>query len=397
MTRLEKLRQQRTATIRRMRELLNLTEGQQGRNFTKSEDEEYRSLELSITAIEAGIDREERLVKMEIETGKEFGEREDGGFSSFGEFLATVLFDRRDIRLMALTGKEERGQQMVVGSLGGFMVPDQFRSNLFNFSTQDAIVRPRATVIEAGYPPDAKTDLPTLDQDASRGQWGGIVVYHDNELVSLRELTMYFKLVPFEPKRMSAYCVLTNDLLRNWRGAGSYMTTLFRAAIAGTEDYDFLRGNGVNRAVGVSNDPSAIKVDRTSAGQIVFADIAAMLKRVKMGGDGLYWLANQLSIEQIGTLLTDTGGKLTMLGVPLIWSENSPTIGSEGDLILSNLRYYGVKDGSLRIDLAQGQLFDEDKSAFRLIWNTDGHGLLSKPMTMTGSSSDTISPFVILK
>ena len=74
-----------------------------------------------------------------------------------------------------------------------------------------------------------------------------------------------------------------------------------------------------------------------------------------------------------------------------------PALGSKGDLVLADLSYYMIKDGSgVFVDLSEHIYFTSDKSVFRVIWNVDGNAWLTEPLKLEGSSTSTVSPFVVL-
>jgi len=390
---------------KRANEILKRAEREQ-RDLTPSEDFEFRNLEASLKK----LSRRERLNGFEtraelddIKHGRSFISNDSGGFANFGEFLFSVVNNPRDSRLSRLQG-EKRSQKMGVGSLGGFAVPDQFRLEIFALGLSEGIVRPRATVFEAGYPSDGRLDLPSLDR--SKGAYGGIVITHGKEALDFQEISALLRLTSFQPQQMSAFAIVTNDLLANWGAGSDYMINLLRLSISGTEDDDFIKGNGVNRSLGIINSPGAIIVNRATVNQIGYTDVTGLFKRVRLGSGNLVWLANQLSIDQLAPLadnpanmsaiLQSSVAPMSILGVPVLWSEEIPTLGNRGDLVLANMLYFGIKDGSLRIDLSKGRLFSEDRSCFRLIWHVDAHSLVDKPMVMNGNPSETISPFVIL-
>ena len=124
----------------------------------------------------------------------------------------------RDSRLDELY--EKREQTMGVGSGGGYALPEQFDSTLREVVAQESIVRPRATVIPAGDPPDAKLNFPALDQTSGENMYGGVQVVHTGEGVTLSETDAKLRQVTLEPKEISAYIVITDKLFATGRLLG---------------------------------------------------------------------------------------------------------------------------------------------------------------------------------
>ena len=184
----------------------------------------------------------------------------------------------------------------------------------------------------------------------------------------------------------------------------------------GQEDYDFMLGNGVNKALGFVNCAAGISHARSGAGAIDFTDCYGMMARMLMRGSGSYvWLASQTTIPQLaamvdagnhavwlgGTALKNAGAQGlpgTLLGLPVIFADRLPALGTKGDLSLVNLSYYLVKNGSGPfIASSEHVYFTSNKTVFKIVWNVDGHPWLSEPLQLEGSTSDTVSPFVILE
>lgn len=347
---------------------------------------------------------------LDVDPGKEF--------RGIGEFFASIARLKadgfRDPRLDAL--QEQREQTMGTGATGGYALPEQFSNEVRLAVAQEAIIRPRATVIPAGSPPDAKLTFPSLDQTSAENMYGGITVVHTGEGVTMTETDFALRETSLEPKEISAYIVCTQKLLNNWAAAGAFIGKQLAAAMAGQEDYDFMRGNGVNKALGFVNCAAAVVYSRVGPPAIAFPDCVGMLSRMLMRGGSLTWLASQTVIPQLCTMV-DAGGHAVwlggrgdglagaagpmpsqLLGIPLIFSDRLPALGTKGDLSLVNLSYYLIKDGSGPAAASSEHiLFLSNKVVFKVVWNVDGHPWLTEPLQLEGSTANTVSPFVVLE
>jgi hypothetical protein len=87
-------------------------------------------------------------------------------------------------------------------------------------------MRPRATVIPAGSPPDAKFEFPVLNQTAAQNMYGGVAIYHTGEGVTMTESTMNLQEGCLEPHEMSGYVVATNKMLMNWQSGGPFIDSM---------------------------------------------------------------------------------------------------------------------------------------------------------------------------
>ena len=324
-------------------------------------------------------------------------------FRNIGEWLATGRFNPGDKRL------EYREQSMGTGAEGGFAIPEKFRPEILAVAPAPAIFRPRATVIASTDPPDSALTMPRLDQTAAENIYGGIVVDWIAEGGTKKLTDLRFKEFKLEPKEVTGYLITTDKLLRNWAGASNYFTQQFRQAIAGAEDMAFYSGSGVGRPLGILNSPARIDYTRAGANAIAYADVVGMYARLKMGGSPV-WIASQTTIPQLCTMTDNATGSNaiwvqnaapgippTLLGIPVLFHDRSVALGTKGDLILADLSYYYILDGSgPYVAFSEHVAFTQNKTYIKIFWNVDGSPWLSAPLPLEGSTANTVSPFIVL-
>lgn len=408
MDKLQELRKKKSEAITRMRSILDIADAEK-RDITEMETKEYDTLEVSLDVLDKDIAREERLLKEEEEMRKvinpvsrpaqTFLQPDKKEFRNLGEFAWAIKNNQY----------EERVQQMKDATTGGYAIPPQFNKELLSVSPQEAIIKPRATTIPAGSPPDADFNMVALDQGAARNNYGGITVYHQDESDAYTESTMRIKRITLKPKKLTAYVTLSNEAINNWDAASSILQNQMRLAMIGASETDYYSGDGVNKALGILNSPARINVTRATANQITWADVYGMYARCKLtGGNSLVWIASQTVIPQLVQLADASSAAIwhpsaaegqpgTLYGIPILFNERSPALGTAGDLSLCNLGYYIIKDGSgPTLAVSEHFRFQNAEVAFRLDWRTDGQSWLSEPLVLEGSTANTISPFVIL-
>ncbi len=354
----------------------------------------------------------QRTVRMSI--NKRVGSPEE--FKSLGEFLYAVRFQPQDERLSYVEmDSEQRQQSMGVGVEGGFAVPTQFIPTLRMVDPQTAIYRPRCTVIPAGDPPDAEVSMPALDQGAAQNMYGGMTVAWISEAATKPETDLVLREIKLTPHEVAGYTILTDKLLRNWGAASSLIESMLRKCVIGAEETAFAGGSGVGQPLGVRNAPARIDINRAGANAIAFADVYGMLARLKRGGSPV-WLGSPTILPQL-IAMTDAGtnsvwlpGNMntigagaanaspnTLFGIPLMWDERAPALGTAGDLSLVDLSYYLIKDGSGPfVATSEHVHFLTNRTVIKIFWNVDGGPWLNEPIPLEGSAANTLSPFVIL-
>lgn len=413
MKNLIKLRKQLAEKAQEARAIHTAAQDDGNRSLTSEEETRFNELMQEVDQRRAEIRREEQLQELDAEdiVNQEEEGLEEGQWRSFGEFIRAVRFNPMDPRLVYRDtsrqgANEKRDMQMDVGELGGFAVPTEFRPGILEITPQEAIMRPRATVIPAGGAPDTSVSMVALDQSGARGVYSGVVVEWIEEGGDKPETEPRLREIGLTPHEVAGHTVVTDKLLRNSDAIGPMLERLLRRAIIATEDTVFWTGDGVGKPLGIVGHPATIVVDRDTADQVNYVDLTAMYSQMKFGGQ-LVWIASPTVLPQLMNMV-DAGNRLiwqpnardgapgTLLGLPVLLNERSPVLGDEGDLALVDPDYYLIKDGfGIAIDASSHVLFRENKTVIKAFWNVDGQPWLTTPLLLEDGQS-RVSPFVVL-
>lgn len=354
---------------------------------------------------------------------------DNGGFKDIGELVHALRFGDNTGRVAALpVNKGEGGGvalpeafarrimpqfrnewTMETGAEGGFAVPtQQLGGDPLMIRPEDAIIRPRASVIPAGDPPDGAITMPAFTQGA-KGVFGGVEVYWIGEGAFTEETGANLKEVQLQPREVAAHTVVTDKLLRNWQAASAFISFLLRGATGAAEDIAFLRGNGVAKPIGILSGAGTLAVNRAAANQISYVDVTKMFAKLLPESVGrAMFIANQSALPQIATLKDDGGRYIyiggdatrgipaTLAGIPIRFTGKTPVLGSKGDLMLVDPLYYLIKDGSGPFIAASEHVyFKHNKTVIKVVWNVDGKGWVNEPLTLDDGQTQ-VSAYVVL-
>ena len=277
---------------------------------------------------------------------------------------------------------------------------------------EEAIVRPRAFVIPAGNPPDAALDMPYLEQagltDQSHGDlYAGIWFGWTKEGSTKTNTEITVGQVEYKPEEWSGYCVLTDKIMRNAKIIEAIVRQKYKEGLIAFEDYHFLRGTGVQQPMGVINSPATVAVTRNTALHIYFADITGMMD-VFMDTPKAVWVINKACKSEIINLHDANNnnifiqGDITkaipdrLVGMPIKWTFNVPTLGTRGDIGLYDLSKYIIKDGyGPAFDISKHVYFLSNRTALKMFGNVDGKPWLKGSLTASDNTTE-VSPFVVL-
>lgn len=341
----------------------------------------------------------------------------NGVYDNFYSFLQDVFHAQRgSLPVDSLERfSQVKNYSEKVPSEGGFLVPEEFRSQILQLAMENSIVRPRATVIPMSAP---RTHIPTVDETSRVSSvFGGVIVYRTEEGAELTESSAAFASIKLDATKQTALAHVPNELVRDWGAFGAWIDATLPAAIGFYEDLDFLSGNGVGQPLGaLTTANTALITVAAASGQlantIVWENIIAMYARMLPSSvSSAVWIASPDTFAQLATmaLTVGTGGSaiwltngsqspsLTLLGRPVIMSEKAPAaLGTAGDLSFVDFGMYLVGDyQTMTVDASPHVKFTSDKTSFRAIARNDGRPWLNSALTPHNNSA-TLSPFVQL-
>lgn len=426
---LKALREKRAKLVADMRAMHAVAEKDNDRDFTADEATAYAALEAELAPLKVQIERAERLESEETAlgavaqpaAGRRNGVQHPGGpeasreFENIGHLIHAVRFNPNDQRLNFVegVGAADDGTELSAemrmdnNTSGGFMIPPQLRTTIMSVPAQDALVRPRAQVLEAGTPPDSGVKIPALDQTGTNpgNMFGGVEIRWIGEGDDKPETDAKLREIELTPHEVAGTIVVTDKLIRNWQAANTFLETNLRGAVTASEDYAFLRGTGVSQPLGAINSGAMYYINRTTALHVTYTDLVGMVARLLMrGGTSPVWSMPQAALVDIATMTDPEGHYIwqanardgfagSLLGYPVRWNNRSVGFGSKGDIVLADWFYYVVKDGSGPfVAASEHVLFRQNKTVVKIFWNVDGAPWLTAPIKEENGYQ--VSPFV---
>lgn len=356
------------------------------------------------------------------------GAQADGIFEDSTEFFrstwhqAARLKDYGDLRpkIEKLQEIQNSYGSEVPGS-GGFLIPEELRSEILQMALETAVVRPRATIIPMS---SLRVPIPMIDDTSHQSSiLGGVVGYWTEEAAALTESQASFGRVVLDAKKLTAYAEVPNELLMDAPAFQGFFDGTFPKAISWFEDVAFLTGTGTGEPQGFINSPVAVS-QNAETGQptqtIVWENVVKMYSRMLPTSLGrAVWICSIDTFPQLATMalsvgtgggpvwignMAGTGGggadtpPVTILGRPVYFTEKTGPLGTAGDINLVDLSYYLIGDRQqVRVDSSEHFLFQNNQVAYRIISRVDGRPWLQSPLTPHNNSANTLSAFVQLQ
>ena len=346
-----------------------------------------------------------------LDNPKAMGAKLDGQFDSISDFLTTVWHgNSENPELQAKRTEIRNAFESDVPAAGGFLVPEEVRSQLLRVELENSVVRPLATTIPMG---SSKVSLPIIDTTTNATtNFGGITTSWTEEAATLSASEPTFGRVTLDAKKLTSYAVVPNELISDSPiSLEALISDLFPKAMAFEADKGFISGSGAGEPQGFTNAAAQIQVTKETgqaATTIVWENIVKMYARMLPGSLGsAVWVANINTFPELATmaLSVGTGGSaiwlnngsegppMTILGRPVIFTEKVPTLGAASDISFVDLTYYLIGDRqAMSVSSSEHVNFASDSTAFRIISRLDGRPWINSAITPVAGS--TLSPFV---
>jgi HK97 family phage major capsid protein len=227
------------------------------------------------------------------------------------------------------------------------------------------------------------------------------------EGADIGETDIKFRQIELVAHKMGRTIPVTNELMRDSAIAlEQTITQMFGEAVAFTEDYYFLNGDGAGKPLGVLNADACITTETAlTVGAPTKAQLLTMYKRLMPQSEGsAVWVIHPMLVDGIlqieGNVLAylpNYQGRMEyrLFGAPIIRSEKMPQTFSTGGLLLADFSQYLVADaGGIEIAVSQHVYFESDQMGLRVTKRHDGQPKLNAAIATGTGTNATVSPFV---
>jgi len=342
-------------------------------------------------------------------------------FKGLRDFLVSVrnfrmnrTLDNR-LQYVPATGLTKTTGHMEIGddAQGGFLVPEVYRMELQEIALENSVVRPRATVLPMT---SDSLKIPYVnDTSHASTVFGGVVAYWTAEAKEKTASKPTFGQLELTPHKLAGLTYTSNELLSDSGIAlEPLITRQFGSAWGYFEDDAFLAGSGAGQPLGVLNCGCMKSVFRNTTSRVHYEDIAEMYASMLPPSiPYAVWVISPTVIAELIELgsgnAADASGKIliwqndakvgptwTLLGRPVIISEKLQALGTAGDIIFADFRYYLIGDRqSITIDASTHVAFTSDETAWRFVIRVAGQCWPQTTIT-SRRGAHTFSPFVQL-
>ena len=309
---------------------------------------------------------------------------------------ARSRLDQTNVREVGLQEKRAAGTGMAeaVAEDGGHLIQGESAVDIMTRGWNNNAVLSRTDSMTIG---GMFYDQYGLDEDSrvvgSRG--GGVRWYNDKELAELESSKTVLKKTRWEPKRLTGLYFMSNEVMNDIPALQGEMNNLFGEELAFRKQEMVFRGTGSGEALGLINAPNVVSQAKQSgqaATTIVHRNTTKMISRVHlMNLNGVVWLVNQDTMDELMnlTIAIGTGGAVssafvpnligapgmigTLHGYPVIPIEQASTLGTVGDIVLTDLSQYRTVDkGGVETAISGHIKFLFNQTAVRFVTHFDG-------------------------
>lgn len=451
MSKLEKLNDRKAALVAAMRKLSDKAADEE-REFTAEEQTAYDQHKADLADADKAIAREQELVALEKsaimhkagESHSQAGsvsslgpetskpnitrEKDPNAFSSFGDFLASV----KAFEHGAVDGRLQKygvpsGLNTVTPNEGGFLVPPEHGSLIIKQAYETGSILSRVTRLPLTVS-DSMT-MPYLNETsrADGSRQGGVRGYWRGQGDAGTASKPSFGEMEIKLKAAMVAGYATDEMLRDFAFTGALLNRLFANELQFVVEDAVFEGDGAGKPTGLVGAACKIQIAKESgqAAKTICGDnVIKMFARFPVRSRrsaGAAWLYNQDCEPQLWKLSARTtateGASSTsdampmlvpagvgfnrtefplLLGIPAIPVEYCETLGTAGDIVLTDLsEYILVEKEAAEMASSMHVRFLEAEQTFRMMYRVDGQMGWSSAVTPY-KGSNTISPVITL-
>lgn len=351
------------------------------------------------------------LVQPRARAGIQTGPSGDAGAESFGRWLFALA--SRDTQYLL----RNAGASSMIGAEGGFAVPAAFSASLLNAVVEQSFFLSRCRVVPMTA--DAQ-GFPVLNNyDRTKGP-AKLTTDKRAEGAAATVQTPTLEEINLRANKRIVYWTVTNEMLQGAApGTDRALINAAAGAIAMQIDREVWSGNGVGEMLGITSSPALIVASKDggqAANTVTYSNLTNMLARLLPSAyNRSVWFTSPSVLPKLlavyNPVMDSTNvvgglpapmtqmadGGYALFGRPLVVTDFSPALSSQGDLSLVDLSQYliGMRE-ELRVEVSPHVAFDEDKVAFKVVQRRAGQPIPSQAFT-PAVGTDTLSPFVQLQ
>jgi HK97 family phage major capsid protein len=284
---------------------------------------------------------------------------------------------------------------------------------LQEIALENSVVRPRATVLPMAT--DSLKIPYVNDTTHASSVYGGVIAYWTAEAALKTATKPTFGQLELTPHKLAGLTYTSNELLADSAIAlEPLIRRQFGSAWGYFEDDAFLMGSGAGQPLGVFNCGCLKSVLRNTANRVHYEDLAEMYQSMLPPSiPYAVWVIHPTVIAELIELgsgnAADASGKVliwqpdakvgptwTIFGRPVIISEKLQALGTAGDILFADFRYYLIGDRqSITIDASTHVAFTTDETAWRFVIRVAGQCWPQTTIT-SRRGAHTMTPFVQL-
>lgn len=358
---------------------------------------------------------------------------EDKPFTSLGEQMRAVVEAASPggavaPRLHGITDewRAATGLSEAVPADGGFLLEKTFVPTIIEKTYATGKIVKRIDTLPIG-PNSNGMKLPAIDEtsrvDGSR--MGGIRAYWADEAALKTASKPKFRRMELTLNKVIALVYTTDELLADATALGAWIEKNLPIELRFKVEDAVVNGTGAGQPRGIMTAGGCLVTVAKEAGQlaatIMYENIVKMYARFYDSMDDIaesptvaqsVWLANRDIFPQLANMgiIVGVGGSPAfvpangaagrpyneLMGIPIVFVEYCATLGTAGDLILSNLDEYQMIDkGGVESAYSIHVRFLYDEGVFRFVYRVDGQPKWNSALTPY-KGTNTVSPFVAL-
>ena len=336
------------------------------------------------------------------------------GFANFAEFLNVVkassaqnaIIDKR------LISNDALGVNQAVDADGGFLIPPEYMTEVLQSAFEQSEILKRVSRYTVA-PNANRVTYPILaETDISTSVRGGIQAYWVDEAGTVTPTKPAFDEMNLKLRKLMGLVYVTEEMLEDAPFMAQFVRDGLADAFALEAATAVVGGTGDTgrQPFGILASDLLEVVTPADTTKISYKDFLNMkLHMLNKDWANAAWYMNPDLEAILPTLADDNGNPVympeggisgaqygTILGKPVIFDSNLAAAGSQGDILLANLKQYGLfTKGDIRQDVSLHVRFLYDEQCFRAVWRLNGAPMI-KNKIRTKNSQYSKSPFVAL-